>query len=69
MGPNGIPTLLTVPGLPPSVGPATRGSAPGRCGLDRRAAPPHLQRSVIPRPPLPAPRLKMLQTPLGDEAE
>ena len=30
------------------------------CGLDRRAASPHLQRNVIPRPPLPAPYLKML---------
>ena len=29
-------------------------------GLDRRAASPHLQRNVIPRPPLPAPCLKML---------
>ena len=37
-----------------------RKGAPGRCGLDRRAASPHLQRSVISRPPLPAPRLETL---------
>jgi hypothetical protein len=30
------------------------------CGLDRRAMAPHLRCHLIPRPPLPAPRLKML---------
>ena len=38
------------------------------CGFNRRAFAPHLQREVIPRPPLPAPRLETLdQTPLGNE--
>jgi hypothetical protein len=43
---------------PPLV--AARPVGPGRCGLDRRAFTPHLQREVTPRPPLPAPHLKML---------
>ena len=41
---------------------ATWRGAPRRdlCGFNRRAAPPHLRRDVIPRPPLPAPHLQML---------
>jgi hypothetical protein len=45
----------------PNAGPVARGWRAGTtCGLDRRALAPHLRCKVIPRPPLPAPRLKML---------
>jgi hypothetical protein len=53
----------------PTRGPVARGWRAGThaawtAGPPRRIS----SASVIPRPPLPAPRLKMLQTPLGDEA-
>ena len=49
--------------LPVSAITGPRGARQARrdtCGLDRRALASHLRCKVIPRPPLPAPRLKML---------
>ena len=59
--PKWCPARLTMPAATVSGVAVVRGKRAGTtCGFDRRAAPPHLQRSVIPRPPLPAPHLKML---------
>jgi hypothetical protein len=55
LDPNDCRALPTVPATVAGGAPRRAAGAPGRCGLDRRAASPHLQRSVIPRPPLPAP--------------
>ena len=60
-GPKWCPALLTMPGRHRQWGPVARGWRAGTsCGFNRRALVSHLRHQVIPRPPLPAPHLKML---------